>query len=68
MAKFYSVPIFGKLLATLANPFAGPQTIHRAACALAFSPNSFRSNHTARFALVKHPTLHVLTEVRKTLD
>jgi hypothetical protein len=64
-AKFYSVPIFGKLLAPLANPVAGPQTIHGAARTAFFKPNS---SQPARFALVKHPTPHALTEVRKTLD
>jgi hypothetical protein len=67
-AKFYSVPSFGKLLATLANPVAGPQTIHRAARVVASSPKFFAFSQPARLTPVTHPTLHILTEVRKPLD
>jgi len=38
--KFYSVPTFGKLLATLANPVAGPQSKRCAVRRISFLPKS----------------------------
>ena len=76
-AKFYSVPIFGKLLATFANPVASPQSKRCAARGVNFLPKlpkktrfpSGMTNKTALFPILAHPTpLHVLTEVRNPLD
>jgi hypothetical protein len=58
-AKFYSVPIFGKLLATLANPLAAPQTPFCAARTL--RRNSLRSVVFIPYSI---QSLYVLTEVR----
>jgi hypothetical protein len=50
---FYSVRIFGKLLATLANPVAAPQTMVSAALRMIFQPK-LQENY--RFFPMVHPT------------
>jgi hypothetical protein len=51
--KFYSVPIFGKLLATLANPVATPQMMVSAALRMIFTP---KPQENYRFIPMVHPT------------
>jgi hypothetical protein len=52
-ATFYSDRNFGKLLATLANPVATPQTMVSAALRMFFQP---KPKETYRFIPMLHPT------------
>ena len=64
-ATFYSDRNFGKLLATLANPVATPQTRVSAALRITFRRNPKKTTALSQWCI---QPLHVLTEVRKPLD